>query len=1390
VDKRQGILAGVIFALAVLLRPFGVNPPEGGNPAESVQAAAQAKSGAGTRRSGPAEGPWLASCGYWAPVRLAGENAAGETSASAKAGPVSEKKIGSESSEAENSDPGCSEDAQQRWGLPNIAGQPAHITAIIATVPDPVHTHLATAFDRTLDAILGAASDNGYLVSYFWLPWQQRPAGLKSGVAAGNEEPGHDPVLEREPGLVILKYVPAESAGDTSAGVDARYGADSSFFKVIFLFLVAESPTKGVDGFQLQNALAYESELAGISQGDFSSGRAGKVSIIGPNYSGSAASLVAGLEAWRRKFETSSFEVVGRTSTPLALKQINAALAGLVSYHSMAANNDCQDKVIVDRLSKSGYEREEIAFLSEDNTALGNAVNTEFEDQNGTSNQNSGPDSGDQQGGQHNPAQETYCQEAADQKQNGSAKDSGQVTVIRYPLEISLLRNSEVDSHAIPGGAEDLRPYLPFSLKDTSAQDNFPQYSAENTPLSQEAQLIAIIRQLHRAKFRLIRVNATNVLDSIFLAQFLHRLFPDAQLVLGSDILMERDIDNIPFIGSISFGPYPLLGLGGATRQPRSYTDSSSVAEYNAAKLVIWQDTFSGKRRSDDPFRLKGYLPLQEDEHGSAAWPALWATTVGWDGYYPLGILDFTGGGDGKYFLPHVDGNGELDQASASSTQDGSKQARKLLEYMKSESKQTVPISASLEWILLAGMIILLCIGHVAVISFADYWSRLSRDLAVEENTLPHRRSTYIHVSTAALALLAIMISLPILSLSLMLQERHLDQFMAWILIGCAIAAIAATGSKTWRQVRDARTRRSANSPAMEGKRISRWLYDSIYFRLIVLTWLVAACLGATWAWLCFVNISSISVYLQGYSFSFRSIHPLSLVSPTLPVVLLLLGWYLWGIFQAWRLRFSEESRPHLIGDPGLELDDSFVVSDESLAVAESSRAPALYENIECLMIVRKFWHRYLPNHRPLLDLAVAIACSLGYVAVCVFEPIPPQSFDHFLWNSRWHLSTPYEFVIGALALPLVWVAVAGWLRLILIWSALKKGLLRRLEDQPIRGAFDRIGGMGWMTMFSRIGLTAQWRDLDRGVESMNHLLRQTELWTELPGEKLEEIAALQSRIVFENRVLRQRSLGFGHMEEQEEGRKQEREDHRGNGKLRNGSGSQRKAIHHGAGAASVTAAYVSVAEKSAEMKKADYQLMNDLDVHLAAFGRYLLELILIPYWRDRETGMVEARSDWKAPVQNSPAQNGGRTEENAPNAVKSPGILAAEEFIAIRYISLIRAVLANMRSLMTFISLTFVLTIIAWNSYPFQPRQFVNWVFTILLALLGVGIIRIFAQMHRDPILSRLTDSKPNELGFDFYFRIITYGAIPVCTWLAYQFPGISSTIFRLIHPGTSVFK
>ncbi len=61
---------------------------------------------------------------------------------------------------------------------------------------------------------------------------------------------------------------------------------------------------------------------------------------------------------------------------------------------------------------------------------------------------------------------------------------------------------------------------------------------------------------------------------------------------------------------------------------------------------------------------------------------------------------------------------------------------------------------------------------------------------------------------------------------------------------------------------------------------------------------------------------------------------------------------------------------------------------------------------------------------------------------------------------------------------------------------------------------------------------------------------------------------------------------------------------------------------------------------------------------------------------------------------------------------------------------------------------------------------------------------------MHRNPILSRITDTKANELGGDFYLRVVSFGILPVLTWLAYEFPDIGNLISKFLLPGVPVIK
>jgi hypothetical protein len=73
---------------------------------------------------------------------------------------------------------------------------------------------------------------------------------------------------------------------------------------------------------------------------------------------------------------------------------------------------------------------------------------------------------------------------------------------------------------------------------------------------------------------------------------------------------------------------------------------------------------------------------------------------------------------------------------------------------------------------------------------------------------------------------------------------------------------------------------------------------------------------------------------------------------------------------------------------------------------------------------------------------------------------------------------------------------------------------------------------------------------------------------------------------------------------------------------------------------------------------------------------------------------------------------------------------------------------------------------------------------------LLGTGVVWVLAQMYRDPLLSRITATIPNELGIEFYVKLASIGALPILTWLAYQFPDVGGSIFKIFQSGSDVVK
>ena len=351
-------------------------------------------------------------------------------------------------------------------------------------------------------------------------------------------------------------------------------------------------------------------------------------------------------------------------------------------------------------------------------------------------------------------------------------------------------------------------------------------------------------------------------------------------------------------------------------------------------------------------------------------------------------------------------------------------------------------------------------------------------------------------------------------------------------------------------------------------------------------------------------------------------------------------------------------------------------------------------------------------------------------------------------------------------------IVVTGWLRMIVVWGSLQRGLLKQLERLPIRSAFSQLNRVGWMSMMRQSDLHERWREMARSNESMRQMQHNEDLRNAITRNCNRDGKELLAEA---NKTLN------SHIEKI----------------MRLVSGLAPSDNFPKPSDAEIAALTKFDCEEDIPtlLCRGQLQVMYLIENDYARFAELLLKYVLIPYWKNDRVGFVEEEESLAVPVHahrfEKESEEPGYIHLHSGLADLPPmHVRLAEEFVAIRYVSLMRAVLVNIRHLMTFVSFAFVVTIVAWNSYPFRPRQWINVAFSGLLFCLGTGIIWVFAQMYRDALLSRITRTHANELGADFFVRMLTFGALPVLTWLAYQFPSISNTIVKYLEPGLQAVK
>src|SRR5262249_48122934 len=113
-----------------------------------------------------------------------------------------------------------------------------------------------------------------------------------------------------------------------------------------------------------------------------------------------------------------------------------------------------------------------------------------------------------------------------------------------------------------------------------------------------------------------------------------------------------------------------------------------------------------------------------------------------------------------------------------------------------------------------------------------------------------------------------------------------------------------------------------------------------------------------------------------------------------------------------------------------------------------------------------------------------------------------------------------------------------------------------------------------------------------------------------------------------------------------------------------------------------------------------------------------------------------------------------------------------------------------RIRLLIIFLAISFTLALISLMIYSFEPHRALIWSVTVLFIAIGFITLRVLLQMHRDPILSRITGTKPHEAGLMFYVRVAALGVGPLLTVLATHFPSIGRYLVSFLQPGLEALK
>ena len=1187
---------------------------------------------------------------------------------------------------------------------------------MIATLPDPLHTHQAVLFDQFTAAVQDAAQDEQYDFDGSWLPWEDEPESYAL-LADQEKADSQKDLREQQPGIFLFR--------------SAR--GSKTYNEGLVVFVVAEEATHGIHKDQFRNALAWVDALVPEK-----AERRKRLAILGPTFSGSLPSLTQVLSDQKAADDLSlqsypnPLDIYsGSVSSSNAATNFERANARVV-FHSFVRNDDA----ILDRFcdymkweQRLPSDIQKFAILSEDETAYGTSGAQGY-----------GKSRATEKGLEEDKSAKLECPDSSVQ--------------LFYPKDISALRGAYQTKSIFDLGAGSPPPNsqsrsLPTDLADPAGNvhDSIRSYASNQTPLVQEAFLLEVVAALRELHARYILLRGSNTLDQLFLANFLRRMYPSGRIViLSSDLLFIRERGATGLNGTMTLTNYPLFPLTRDWTEHRNlpaadrvFSSDTSEGTYIAFRVLLSSRSLNGGTvdidrchlADDDPQHvfvppvvcrndpIPDYSPpywvvpddcdkTQVKTHGcSYLGPATWLTVIGVNRFWPIASLTTSRKEQEEDQAATKPPSGTVDaqdQPKPSEASETPAEAGDMHELANEPGRKLeIPPGMKLFFVILI------------VFSGFHAWCCWHGSYTAKPNFLAHfasdgdwRHTVLVFSGSALLAFMAIVAGwgcgaffLPAYGFAdprLALGGVVSVCLIAWVSIIGEIATVWRLGAarqekgikdfllRNWSQNRDA--------------------------SLIFLAVLAFFGLHALVAELLLDKTDRALTY-------WRAMHLSSGVSPVVPFIALLAGLYLWFWLTLHGLALFGSDRPRLplLQDLKIKIKNGKQWEEEHDFLRMFSQEDAA-EKIE---------EAGLPLAQKTTVITV-VFFVLFLVAIWVLAD------GAFLRG----LGTPYNVVMLMLwLLACISLQLAEAWRLYELWQELRS-LLTFLDRLPLRRTLAVTRIVSWVNVWKMGGnvLEVRYKVISHQLESMNHSISSLEDLKKDSKDAAEVQAAKDCLKDLEG--VRTAGTDFAKWY---------------------------CTAYTDANAGNLTA-------------------FETFQESVAKATGTLLTHLLIPVWR-KETHSLSL-----APTADNYALEKDAAAPTVPPQAKEEHVRNAEEFVCLTYLGFIQNIVGRLRTLAMTIVALFFATTIALSAYPFDPRQVLSAILIALFVVLGIIIVKVYAEMHRNATLSYATNTRPGELGPEFWFKVLAFGFAPLVGLLTRIFPGISDFIFSWIQPSISSLK